>query len=787
MIGKTISHYKILSEIGSGGMGIVYKAEDTKLKRTVALKFLPPELTRDKEAKDRLLHEARAAAALEHTNICPVFEINETADGQMYMVMAFYEGETLREKIVSGPLPIAEVINIIYQIADGLNKAHEKGIIHRDIKPANIMIIDEEVPKILDFGLAKLRGQTKLTKESTTLGTIAYMSPEQTTGEEVDQRSDIWSLGVVFYEMLTGKLPFRGHYEQAIMYSIMNEDPEPIKELIPDLPIQLEQIINKMLAKDPAERYQSCSELIVDSKRSKKPLESPEDLKASKTFEKKRTHFPLKKVIVPLALTLVVLLAIFLGKELFLAEKESKIESIAVLPLGNLSGDPEQEYFVDGMTDELIATLGKLGVIRVISRQSVMRYKGSDKSLPQIAEELDVDAVVEGTVLRSKDKVRITVQLIDGKTDRHLWAESYVRDLHDVLIMQSEVARNIAREIKIKLNAGHERRLSSVPKVNSKAFDFYLQGRYHFIKWNLKASEKAVQYFTKAIEADPNYALAYVGLANAYGALKFYGGIPYEEAYLKCTELLKKAFKIDETLPEAHMTLASLKFYDEWDWAGAEKGFKRALELNPNLVGNNEYAWYLASMGRVDQAITEAKRTLRLDPYAYFTNQTLAHMYSYAGQRNQAIAQWQKIIELDLDGLRAYNALTIIYASSGKYDDALKNRRKLMTLLGAPAEKIAELERIYSQSGSRGYWNYYLKRVKSLTFKASIYLRLNDKNQALNMLEKAYDEHSPQLVQSIQSSNWDPLRADPRFKDLLRRMKFPEKGPVKTNSKKEDK
>jgi serine/threonine protein kinase len=467
MIDKIVSHYRILDKIGEGGMGVVYKAEDTKLKRTVDLKFLPSELTRDADAKARFVHEARAASALDHPNICSVYEIGEDVEGRMFMVMPHYEGATLKEIMArgsitkaipagggaSGKLPVADAVAIATQVAEGLVAAHAKGIVHRDIKPANIFITKNNMVKILDFGIAKLAGsKTKLTKTGSTVGTVAYMSPEQAMGKEVDPRTDIWSLGVILYEMLAGAPPFQGDYDQAVVYSILNEEPKSLVKARSDIPSGLEQIIGLALAKDPTKRYQSMEEFLGDLQA---VTEGFRPLKAS--FKPaKRNIFGLRKIY--LGSGLVVLAAILLGlniggvRNLFLKKAEaSVIRSLAVLPLANLSGDPAQEYFSDGMTEELIATLSKISTLKVISRTSVMQFKGSRKSIPEIAAVLGVQGIIEGSVLLARERVRITAQLINAATDTHLWAESYERDLRDVLAVQSEVARDIAREIKVKL------------------------------------------------------------------------------------------------------------------------------------------------------------------------------------------------------------------------------------------------------------------------------------------------------------------------------------------------
>ncbi len=506
MVGKTISHYKILSKLGEGGMGVVYKAEDTKLDRFVALKFLPAHMSQDAENKKRFIHEAKAASALDHANICTIYEIDETEDGQMFIAMACYEGESLKDRIESGPLPIDEALEIAIHTARGLAKAHSKEIVHRDIKPANILLTEDGVVKIVDFGLAKLAGRTQLTKEGTSMGTVAYMSPEQTQGIAVDHRTDIWALGALIYEMVSGRQPFEGDYEQAVMYSIMNEAPEPITGLRTGVPMELERIINKALAKDPKERYQYIDEKLVDLQSLQKQNESGGG--KTKVQPAGMKSGPKKRLYLYSAVFLVSILAIFAGLR-FLQTDNAAIDSIMVLPLQNYSGEPEQEYFVDGMTEALITELSKISGLRVISRTSSMRYKNTDKTPPEIAGEINVGALVEGSVLRDGGRVRITAQLIDARADKHLWAENYDRDLENILQLHTEVARAIAKQVQIKLTPRDEARLARAETVDPEVYQLYLRGRYFWSQFTEESLIKSIEYFEQAIARAPNYALAY--------------------------------------------------------------------------------------------------------------------------------------------------------------------------------------------------------------------------------------------------------------------------------------
>ncbi|RKY95299.1 MAG: protein kinase, partial [Ignavibacteriae bacterium] len=534
MIGKTISHYKILEKLGGGGMGVVYKAEDTKLDRTVALKFLPQHLHLDKEAEQRFISEAKSASSFDHPNICTIHDIGKTDDDQLFIAMASYEGETLKKKLDKGPVNVEEAIDIATQIAEGLKKAHQKGIVHRDIKPANIFITNDGLVKILDFGLAKVSSQAQITTMGTTMGTVAYMSPEQTKGEEVDQRTDIWSFGVVLYEMLSGELPFKGDYEQAIIYSILNEEPKAITGIRSSLTLELEQIINKMLSKKINERYASGDNLLVDLQKVSKEIKT--GIKTSGSNKNKKASN--KKYILGSAILLIlsVILLFVLNPP---SEEGHIIKSLAVLPLDNFSHDPDQEYFVDGMTEALITELSKIQSLTVISRTSVMQFKGTKKTLPEIAKELNVDAIIEGSALLLNDKVRISAQLVDA-FDKHRWAESYDRNLEDVFTIHHEVAIDIAREVQKNIMSQDKMLSPNQYPKNSEVYQLYLKGRYFLYLYTYDSQKKAIQYFEQVIKLDPDYALGYAGLADVYGiwsALE----LPRTVAIAKSREYVMKA------------------------------------------------------------------------------------------------------------------------------------------------------------------------------------------------------------------------------------------------------
>jgi len=775
MIGQTVSHYKIVSKLGEGGMGVVYKAKDLTLERFVALKFLPPHLSSDENAKKRFIHEAKAASALEHPSIGGIYEIDEDSEGRTFIVMPCYKGATLDEKLKHGPLAVDEALNIAAQIASGLVKAHDKGIVHRDIKPGNVFITCEGHAKILDFGLAKLAGQTKLTKTGMTVGTLAYMSPEQLQGEKVDHRTDVWSLGVLLYEMLAGRLPFKGDVEPAILYSVLNQDPEPLSNVCPDASVELEDVVEKALAKRPEKRYETMEELLSDLERQRDHIALGIKERRFTLLRRLRRR---KRLVVGAAVVATVVLGAVLTQTFY--SRSTAIDSVAVLPFANLSGDEEEEYFSDGMTVALINELGQIGALRVISRTSVMRFKHTEKTLPEIAKELDVDAVVEASVLRSGDEVRITAQLIRANPERQMWAESYVRDVRDVLALHSEVARAIAGQIKVAVTPQEEERLARVRTVDPEAYELYLKGMHHYEKWTREGFDKAIEYFQKATEIDADYAEAYDGLADSYLWLGYGGQLSLQEALSKANPPLKRALEIDGTLAEAHETLAGIRHYYEWDWKRAETGYRRAIELNPNLVeAHLEYAICLADMGRSEEAIAEAKRAVQLDPLSFPANATLGYVYYWTRRYDEAIAHYQQMAELEPNESGAYRGLARTYAHMGRYEDAVRTRQKAMTISAAPPEVVEALDRAYGESGARGYWMWCLERLEGQhdrypAYTSMYYAQLGDKDKALDLLEKAFEKHDGEMHTLKINPHWDPLRDDPRFQDLVRRMNFPE-------------
>jgi TolB-like protein/Tfp pilus assembly protein PilF/predicted Ser/Thr protein kinase len=725
MIGKTISHYRILEKLGEGGMGVVYKAEDTKLKRTVALKFLPPEL---------VLREAQAAAALDHPNICTVHEIDD-AEGHSFITMAFIDGQSLATRIESGPLEVDEAVNIAVRVAEGLKHAHKRGIVHRDIKPANIMITEDGQAKIMDFGLAKLTGKTRLTRTATVMGTVAYMSPEQARGDSaVDDRTDVWSLGVLLYEMLTGALPFDAETDAGLIYKIIHEDPIPVINHRSDIPASLASIVERAMQKNPQDRYEDAGEVIAE-------LE------------------PVKSGVMSM-------------------QKQSP--SIAVLPFVNMSADPDQEYFCDGLAEELINALTQIKDLKVIARTSAFSFRGKEVDVRDIGRKLDVGTVLEGSVRKAGKRLRITAQLVDTAHGHHLWSERYDRDMEDIFAIQDEISGAIVERLKPALLGEEEEKRARRQPVDIEAYNLYLRGNWHFSTFNEEGFRKAFQYFNQALEKDPDCALAYAGLAGVYAALSSVTNSPTTETMPKAREAALKALQIDDTLAEAHSALAVVKTRYDWDWSGAEQEYKRAIELNPGDVGSlNVYALHLMFMGRINEAIEKITRALELDPLAPLINFTAGVVFFYAKQYDQVIDKFRDTIEIVPDLTHAHVWLGRAYSAKSMYDEALKEfaREKEITK-GANVGVALYSAEVYMKMGKREkvreLLDDVLKRAseQSLTPVAPAFLHflLGENDQAFDWMDRAYEARDRWLCYIKIEPLFQSLQYDPRYIALLKKI-----------------
>jgi len=770
--------YQIIEELGRGGMGVVYKAEDTKLKRTVALKFLPSELTHIPDVKERFMREAQAAAALDHPNICTVYEFDD-AEEEAFISMAYVEGQSLRKKVESGPIELDQALRIATQVAEGLQIAHKKGVVHRDIKSANIMVTEDNQAKVMDFGLARISGTTLLTKEGSTMGTIAYMSPEQARGEEVDHRTDIWSLGVVLYEMFCGQLPFKGDHEQTVLYSILNKKPKPITGLKADIPVSIEQVVSKALEKNPDERYQQVEELLDDLKSISAGI-VPEEIKVRLRKEKLRKRK--RAILYAGGAGLIILLAV-LALSLFTG-RAGAIDSIAVLPLMNQTGDAEKEYFVDGATCELIDQLSKIGTLQVRSRTTVMQFKGVDKSIPEIARELKVDAVVEGTVYQVGESVRVTVRLFDAlPEERSLWTETYDRAMTDVMVMYSEMARAIADNAKVELTADEKTRLASARQVNPKAYEACLKGMSHWYKLSPPDMDVAQQYFESALKKDPNYALAHTGMFLALVTRSQMGWVPPGEVLPEAKPYLLKALELDDTLAEAHFAMASLKTWFEWDWEGGEASFLRAIELNPNFaMARVFYSMLLCYLKRNEEAIAQAERALELDPL----NSMFMVMYGndlvLLGRYDEAIVMARNAIRTSPNDPGGLSVLWESFHLKGQYEEALGAAKAFYTGQGLTpiADVMSSGYETGGYSGAMKSTADTLAAISKETFIGPFWIAFaygitGEKEKTMEWLEKGYEIKDPSMpFMGGHGVINNLLHDDPRYQDLLRRMNLPE-------------
>ena len=773
MIGKVVSHYKILEKLGEGGMGVVYKAEDTRLKRTVALKFLPPELTRDPDAKGRFIHEAQAASALDHPNICDIHDIGETDDRQLFIVMTCYEGETLKKKIERGPLKIDEAVDITRQVAHGLAKAHEHGIIHRDIKPANILITSDGVAKIVDFGLAKLTGQTLLTKTGSTLGTAAYMSPEQAHGESVDQRTDIWAMGVVLYEMLTGRNPFAGEYAEAVTYRIVNEEPEFVTKLRPEVPARLDHIIERAMAKDPARRYQNAAEICTEL--DAVSAERAEGRRGKAIFGRLgRRQRKIALRVLPVAIVLIAVLGYFLMRGV----PRSGPVSLVLLPLENITREEGQEWFTDGMTDALITSLARISGLRVTQRSSAMRYRGDNKSASEIASELGVSYVLEGSVVRLANQVKISMRLIDALTNKYLWAEEYSRDFTELLALQGEVARTIAGQVQVKLTREEQNLLTQEKPVNPKAYEAYLKGNFFWYKLTREAITTALQYYELAAEIDSTYAPAYAGITLVWGARAQMGYVPMSVAAREGKWAESKALALDSSLAEVHYMVGVRRAWLDWNWDGAMQSLRKSVELKPNLAEAHAYFSHLLfTLKHPDEAMEHIGEALKLDPFNPLIQSLYAMDLMYVRRYDEVIRLMRKTLETSPVEPIALSTLRSAYHQKKMYDEALEVWRLSYEAKG-DREAIQALNRGRAEGGySRALQSLaemLIERSKTSYVTpwqvATLYTRAGKKEEALDWFDKAYDAHDPNMPYLSVDPIFDDLRDHPRFQAILKKM-----------------
>jgi eukaryotic-like serine/threonine-protein kinase len=793
MAGQRISHYKILSRLGSGGMGEVYLAEDLKLARKVAIKFLPPALMSDEEARKRLLREARAAAALDHPNICTIHEVGEE-NGRSFIVMQYIEGETLAARIKRERLELSEALAIAIQVAEALQEAHQRGIIHRDVKPQNLMLTARGQVKVLDFGLAKVAREQAVALEEadtsslmstpgTILGTLQYMSPEQARGETLDLRSDIFSFGTTLYEILSGRRPFDAKSAAEIISAILTREAPPLERT--GAPEELERIVRRCLEKDRERRYQTMQEVVIDLENAQLEMEGEEALTSSEAVISKKVSTPSKtrwvgwrshKVSLTVlgVATLAALMAAALWR-LNLPTKQPEIKSLVVLPMKNLSGNPEEEYFVDGITEALTTDLSKISALKVISHKTAMRFKGSKKPLREIAHELKVDVVLEGSVTRDADKVRITAKLIDAGADQIMWGDSFESELTGILALQGKVARAIAEKVKAPLSPEENIRLARDRKVNPETYKAYLRGMSWLNKGTREERRQGVAFFREAVDKDPGDPDAYAGLALGYMTIA-HGPDPPEDALSTARAAAETAVRLDDTLAEAHTALAVIKGYYDYDWEKAQQMMDLALKINPNLaIAHYHNSWFHVIFGRMEEAIAEHKLAQELDPLTPLHTAWLGDIYQRLGRYEEAIAEANRAIEIAPRSHLGHIILARVYSDQGRREEAIDAYRKAAELspawkwapgIGyAKAGRLEEARKLLAELEQQKItpWNAYWRAILNAW--------LGNKDEAFRWLN-----HEPHhmWIADVRGNDWfKPLRGDSRHLALLRRMNLP--------------